>query len=103
MVVEGANGPTSSKADKVLAERGIEVIPDILANSGGVIVSYLEWLANKQHTTFDKDYTNSWLEKRMIDTYQKVSKLSDNNGITLRMASYWLALNRLNQHYQRIN
>ena len=103
LVVEGANGPTSSKADKVLAERGIEVIPDILANSGGVIVSYLEWLANKQHTTFDKDYTDDWLENRMIDTYNKVSKLSDNNGITLRMASYCLALNRLNEHYQRIN
>lgn len=103
VVVEGANGPTSSKADAVLKERNIEVIPDILANSGGVIVSYLEWLANKQHTTFDEEYTNSWLEKRMVDTYNQVNDLSKDNNITLRMAGYWLALRRLSEHHQRIN
>ncbi len=103
LIVEGANGPTSIKADKILKEKGIDLIPDILANSGGVIVSYLEWLANKQHTTFDEDYTNNWLEKRMVETYEKVDKISRENGITLRMASYWLALRRLNEHHERIN
>ena len=103
LVVEGANGPTSIKADAILKDKGIELIPDILANSGGVIVSYLEWLANKQHTTFGEDYTNDWLEKRMVETYKKVDKISRENGITLRMASYWLALRRLNEHHERIN
>lgn len=103
LVVEGANGPTSSKADAVLKERGIELIPDILANSGGVIVSYLEWLANKQHTTFDDAYTNGWLETRMRETFEKVYTLSREKGITMRMASYFLALKRLNEHYNRIN
>lgn len=103
LVVEGANGPTSSKSDAVLKDKGITVIPDILANSGGVIISYLEWLANKQHTTFDKEYTNKWLEKRMIKTYRKVYELSQQKQITMRMASYWLALSKLNEHYERIN
>ena len=103
LVVEGANGPTSSKADAVLKERHIKLIPDILANSGGVIVSYLEWLANKQHTTFDKQHTNKWLENRMIDTYSKVSKISKKYNITMRMASYSIALEKLNQHYERMN
>lgn len=103
LVVEGANGPTSSKADVVLKEKGIEVIPDILANSGGVIVSYLEWLANKQHTTFNHEYTIELLEKRMTNTYNNVHNISHNNGITLRMACYFKALHNLNEHYCNIN
>lgn len=103
LVVEAANGPTSSKADAVLLERGIELIPDILANSGGVIVSYLEWLANKQHTTFDKKFTNDWLEDRMKETFETVYRLSQQHGITLRMASYHVALKKLNDHYERTN
>lgn len=103
LVVEGANGPTSTRADNVLVDRGIELIPDILANSGGVIVSYLEWLANKQHTTFDKKYTNDWLEQRMKETFAKVYTISMEKNITLRMASYFVALKKLNEHYKRIN
>ena len=63
----------------------------------------LEWLANKQHTTFDVDYTNKWLEKRMKETFGKVYTISKEYKITMRMACYYLALNKLNEHYERAN
>jgi len=103
VVVEAANGPTNSEADKVLQERGIELIPDILANGGGVIVSYLEWLQNKQHTTFTEKYVNDWLDERMCQTYDKAQKLSKDENITMRMASYALALTNIDEHYKRIH
>ena len=103
LVVEAANGPTDMEADEILNSRGIEVIPDILANSGGVIVSYLEWLQNKQHTTFELDYINEWLENRMNDTYQKVHNISITHNISKRMASYYISLRNIDDHYKRIN
>ncbi len=102
LVVEAANGPTTSGADDIIEEKGIDLIPDILANSGGVIVSYLEWLQNKQHTTFDEDYVNEWLERRMIQTYMQVDNLSKIRGISKRMASYNIALSNINAYYNRL-
>jgi glutamate dehydrogenase (NAD(P)+) len=102
LVVEAANGPTNVEADDIMLERGIDLIPDILANSGGVIVSYLEWLQNKQHTTFEADYVNDWLERRMINTYNKVDKLSKDRNISKRMASYNIALSTINEYYHRL-
>jgi len=103
VVVEAANGPTDSEADQLLHQRGIEVIPDILANGGGVIVSYLEWLQNKQHTTFTEKYVNDWLDERMCETYDKAHKLSKDKNITMRMACYSLSLTNIDEHYKRIN
>ena len=103
VVIEAANGPTDLEADAIIEEKGIELIPDILANSGGVIGSYLEWLQNKQHTVFDVEYVNTWLEKRISKTFDKVTKLAKEKDITKRMASYIISLENIDRHYQRIN
>lgn len=63
VIVEGANGPTSKDADEILNKKGITVIPDILANAGGVVVSYFEWVQNIESFMWDEDYVNSNLEK----------------------------------------
>lgn len=103
VVIEAANGPLDLDADKVLENNNIEVIPDILANSGGVIVSFLEWLQNKQHTIFEVDYVNTWLENRMNQTYDAVYDFSRKHNINMRTAAYVLALKNIDNHYQRIN
>ena len=103
VIVEAANGPTDTKADEICAKRDIDVIPDILANSGGVIVSYLEWLQNKQSTVFENSYCEQWLEKRMVDTFRQVSHISKDKNITRRMAAYNLALLHIDTVYHRRN
>lgn len=103
VIVEAANGPTDNEADEVLEQRGIDVIPDILANSGGVIVSYLEWLQNKQHTSFDLKYVENWLDERMIETYTKTDLISKKLNITKRLAAFYIALLNINDHYKRLN
>ena len=103
LIVEAANGPTDSEADIIIKERNIELIPDILANSGGVIVSYLEWLQNKKHETFDKNYVDKFLKSRMYNTYEKVHKIANKLKISKRMAAYYIALENINNYYNRIN
>ncbi len=103
VVVEAANGPTDFKADEILKERGIDLIPDILANSGGVIASFMEWKQNKQHTIFDEKVVNDWLEKRMKETYDKVEKISSEKQITKRMACYYLSLSTIDKHYKNFH
>jgi glutamate dehydrogenase (NAD(P)+) len=100
LIIEAANGPTDNDADEILEERGIDLIPDILANSGGVAVSYLEWVQNKQYASFDLEYVNSWLEKKMFNTYTKVHQLSQKLDISKRVAAYYLALTNIDQKYQ---
>jgi glutamate dehydrogenase (NAD(P)+) len=103
LVVEAANGPTNTEGEKIILDKGIEIIPDILANSGGVIVSYLEWLQNKQHTSFELEYVNDWLEKRMYETFNRVYNLSKDNDISMRMAAYYISLMNINNQYTRVN
>ena len=88
MIVEGANGPIDASADEVLEKRKIDVIPDILANSGGVLVSYYEWLQNNQDDTWSLDSVNDNLEKRMIDTFDKVYDEKHTTRCTYRIAAY---------------
>lgn len=103
LVVEAANGPTDEKADEIIEQKGIDLIPDILANSGGVIVSYLEWLQNKQHTSYELDYINNWLKKRMDETYQKVHNKALSMKTSKRIAAYNIALKNIDQKYKIIN
>src|SRR6185503_12853774 len=72
VVAEGANGPTYPEAEAILTDRGVDVLPDILVNSGGVIVSYYEWLQNKRSEQWDLEEVEHRLEKRMKRTYQQV-------------------------------
>lgn len=94
-IIEGANGPTSVAADALLEERGIVLVPDIFANSGGVIVSYFEWVQNIQILTWNRDQVNKTLEKIMSAAFQEIMEESQIANCSLRMAAYIIALKRL--------
>ncbi|PIT94347.1 glutamate dehydrogenase [Candidatus Falkowbacteria bacterium CG10_big_fil_rev_8_21_14_0_10_39_9] len=96
-IVELANGPIDYAADKVLFEKKIMVVPDILANSGGVIVSYFEWCQNRTGNIVDNDYLSELLVKKMKSAWQEVyNKYQEKNGqADLRLAAYIIALNRI--------
>jgi glutamate dehydrogenase (NAD(P)+) len=92
LVVEGANGPTTLEADAILAERGIVVVPDILANAGGVTVSYFEWVQDLGRLFWDRDEIRIKLSEKMADAFDRVWTVSDEKGITLRPAAMVAAI-----------
>lgn len=94
-IVEAANGPTTEEADAILEKRGITLIPDFFANSGGVIVSYFEWVQNIQELTWDRDQVNEMLEKLMTRSFQSLLDVVNECHCTLRMAAYIVALRKL--------
>jgi glutamate dehydrogenase (NAD(P)+) len=94
-VVEAANGPTSPVADLALQERGIHIVPDILANAGGVTVSYFEWVQNVQQFRWDLDQVNFELKKRMTKATQQVFARADEQSTSLRDAAFDLAVERV--------
>jgi glutamate dehydrogenase/leucine dehydrogenase len=95
VVVEAANGPTDLEGERILGERRIDLIPDILANSGGVIVSYYEWLQNKRSESWELDEVQMRLERRMRRSYQYVSDRMRDLGVDMRTTCYAIALERL--------
>lgn len=95
IIVEGANGPTTVEADRILEAKGVTVIPDILANAGGVVVSYLEWVQNIQSMTWDEDAVNQTLERVMARAFDEVWNKSQANHTTMRMGAYMVALDRI--------
>ncbi len=95
LVVEAANDPTTSEGDKVLFERGIPVLPDILANAGGVVASYIEWRQAKSGSLTDKSETYKAIEKQLLPAYANVIELADREGITHRLAAQVLAVNEV--------
>jgi glutamate dehydrogenase (NAD(P)+) len=99
VVVEGANGPTYPEAEEHLLGKGVEVIPDILCNSGGVIVSYYEWLQNKRSEQWDHADVLARLEKRMKQTYGQVRNYAAARKCDMRTASYAIGLERLRTSY----
>jgi glutamate dehydrogenase/leucine dehydrogenase len=97
MVFEMANGPTTAEADEILAKRKILVVPDVLANSGGVTVSYFEWLQNMKNERWAKTEVNRKLEKKMILAFSEVWAIYKREKTSLRTAAYILALLRLSK------
>lgn len=95
IIVEGANGPTTADADKVLEERGTLLVPDILANSGGVIVSYFEWVQNIQSLSWEEDEVNCKLQKIMEKAFEEVWQEAKAHKTTMRMGANILALRRI--------
>src|SRR5215471_2378509 len=95
VIIEGANGPTLPEAEEVVEKRGIPVVLDILANVGGVTVSYFEWVQNLQHLTWDEDRVNSELEKVMREAYERVGQIARARKTSLRTAAYVLAIGRV--------
>ncbi|MGZ3457648.1 MAG: Glu/Leu/Phe/Val family dehydrogenase [Archangium sp.] len=95
LVIEGANGPTDPEADELLEKRGVLVVPDILANAGGVTVSYYEWVQNLQHLTWEEERVNAELEKTMKEAYDRVAQLARSRKVSLRTAAFILAIGRV--------
>jgi glutamate dehydrogenase (NAD(P)+) len=92
LIVEGANGPTTLEADAVLADRGIPIVPDILANAGGVTVSYFEWVQDLGRLFWDRDEIRHKLEDKMTDAFDRVWSVAAEKGITLRQAAMVAAI-----------
>ncbi|WP_096390990.1 glutamate dehydrogenase GdhB [Halopenitus persicus] len=95
LVVEGANGPTTSAADRIIADRGIPVVPDILANAGGVTVSYFEWLQDINRRSWSLERVREELESEMLDAWDAVRREREAREVTWRDAAYVVALSRV--------
>ncbi len=95
ILCEGANGPTTAIADGILAEKGVFVIPDILANAGGVTVSYFEWVQDRQGYFWNEDMVNSRLEEIMVGSFDAVAEYGERHHVDNRTAAYMLALDRV--------
>jgi glutamate dehydrogenase (NAD(P)+) len=100
LVVEGANGPTDPDGDAILAKRGIELLPDVLCNAGGVMVSYFEWLQNKRSEFWELDEVDAKLHKKMISAYERVRGAAQAYKTDWRTAAYTIALSRLEKVYK---
>lgn len=101
MILEAANGPTTDKANTALVERGVRIFPDILANSGGVIVSYLEWVQNIQRFSWTKQRVHSNLEDRMAESFENVMDAHESiDTDCLRTAAYTVALERVAESHE---
>jgi len=95
IICEGANGPTTSEADAILADKKIFVIPDILANAGGVTVSYFEWVQDRQGFFWNEQLVNGRLEEIMVNSFRDVVSFAEKHQVHNRLAAYMLAIDRV--------
>jgi glutamate dehydrogenase (NAD(P)+) len=95
MIIEGANGPTTREADEILHARGVTVVPDILANAGGVVVSYFEWVQDLQCFFWDEEEVNRNLKRIMVRSFKEVWDFSQREEVSMRLGAYMLAVDRV--------
>jgi len=100
LVAEGANGPTDPHGDVLLRKSGVDVLPDIMANSGGVVVSYYEWLQNKRSEYWELEEVDRKLHEKIVSAYRRVRAAAQEHDIDWRTAAYVVALNRLQSVYR---
>ncbi len=100
LIVEGANGPTSSKADKLINEKGIVVVPDILANAGGVTVSYFEWVQNRLGYKWEAERVSRRSDRIMKDAFNAVYKTANDYKVSMRIAAYMVAIDKVAKTYK---
>ena len=95
IICEGANGPTTAQADEILYDKKIFIIPDILANAGGVTVSYFEWVQDRQGYFWNLKTVNERLEEIMVNSFDEVVAYADRHSVNMRIAAYMLAIDRV--------
>lgn len=100
LIVEGANGPTSAEADSIIKEKGILVVPDILANAGGVTVSYFEWVQNRLGYKWTAERVNRRCERILTEAFDRVYDISEEHDVSMRIGAYMVAIDKVAQTFK---